>query len=149
MGGFEGGDEGGFWDEDAIATLIKTPQEAKTKENFEIDYDGDVSRIKVSQEGSCESISFIPCECESFSIENIENTTLKTHPLYKAYRALLEQTADTDIETYFETHMVVLQAKTSTELTLNQQDILFFMRLLKEACNLVISDRELQELSKD
>ena len=63
MGGFAGGDEGGYWDEDSISILNKKPKNTnREKVNIQTK-DGNFSY---------ECISFVPCKCKSFTIEGCD-----------------------------------------------------------------------------
>jgi len=143
MGGFEGGDEGGFWDEDAILTLIEKPQ--KNKEIFYIETNEFGCSIKVPSKGLYVKISLVECECESFVIEGSDDVEIPSDTLYKAYQALLSYTCDTDLEDFINGHKVIVTKNSSCSSTLsaNEFDTLSFMRLLKDACNLILSDDDL------
>ena len=39
-------------------------------------------------------IAFVPCECESFTIEGCDGVPLESNTIYKAYKALNDYTGD-------------------------------------------------------
>ncbi|MDA7818474.1 4-(cytidine 5'-diphospho)-2-C-methyl-D-erythritol kinase [Sulfurimonas sp.] len=172
MGGFEGGDEGGFWDEDAIKTLIDKPNNP-TKEKSFIESDGSIYSIKAHAKVNIflkitghkdgfhtllsrfmrvdnlyDTISFVPANCKEFSIEGCDDIPLKSNTIYKAYKALCDYTNDSDIEEFFLTHKVVVTKEIPSQAGLGggSSDASAFMLLAKEVCNLVISTDELSKV---
>jgi len=177
MGGFEGGDEGGFWDVDAISSLIEkqnnTKSKNKNREKSYIETNDSGYRIKahakvniflkvtghkdgyhtllsrfVRVEDVYDTISFIPCKCENFTIEGCDDIPLESNTIYKAYKALNEFTADSDIEDFFYEYKVVVTKRIPSQAGLGggSSDAAAFMRLLKEVCNLIISTDELAKI---
>lgn len=140
MGGFEGGDEGGFWDEDAIATLIKKQNSSllKSKPKVIIQKKDSVYSLKGDT-----TLSIVPHNCKSFTIEGCENIPLESNTIYRAYKALIELTCDSDIEEFFYAHKVHLTSYKPSSNSLN------FLLLTKELCNLALSDAELHKISKE
>lgn len=151
MGGFEGGDEGGFWDIDAISTLVDKQNDNKSKHTNRAKH-----HIKTSESGFSikaharkgelfDTISFVPCECETFSIEGYDDIPIESNSIYKAYQALCDFTNDSDIEDFFYEHKVVLSKGIPSNMGLGgaSADAAAFMLLLKEVCNLVLSSDEL------
>ncbi|MDF1876250.1 hypothetical protein JHD47_00280 [Sulfurimonas sp. SAG-AH-194-L11] len=134
MGGFEGGDEGGFWDEDAIETLIKKQNNKKTSTKAKVLVKSINGAYTLSGDPS---ISIVPSSCASFTIEDSHSIPLESNTIYKTYKALLEFTCDSDIEELFSEHKVVVSSYTPTTAT-------SFLLLTKELCNLVLSENELQ-----
>lgn len=137
MGGFEGGDEGGFWDIDSIATLVDKTNENKSKNikkeklyvgtsdsGYSIKAYAKVnifSKITGNIEGKptilarCmrvedlyDIISFVPCKCSTFTIEGCEGIPLESNSIYKAYQAICDFTSDSDIEDFFHEHKVLV-----------------------------------------
>ena len=146
MGGFEGGDEGGFWDVDSISILIdeQHKNKPKKKEIFHITTNDLGYSIKVHEKGLYDTISFVSCACKSFKIEGCDDVPIESNVLYKAYQALLECTCDSDISDFFYEHKVVVTKAISSSVDLSgESDTFAFMRLLKETCNLILSDEEL------
>ena len=176
MGGFEGGDEGGFWDEDAISNLIYKPTPKNRHKDKSYLQKADSSylikahakiniflKIKKFQEQTpsflsrvvladniYDTISFVPCECEYFTIEGCEGVALENNSIYKAYEALIEFTADSDIEDFFCEYKVVVNKSIpyNSGLSGASSDASAFIRLVKEACNLVLSTDELIRIAK-
>ncbi|MDF1878617.1 hypothetical protein JHD46_03075 [Sulfurimonas sp. SAG-AH-194-C20] len=142
MGGFEGGDEGGFWDEDAIEQLIKKQESLKNHTNKP-------KKISIEIKGSAyflssdSSLSIVPTSCANFSIEGCDDIPQESNSIYKMYKALLSLTCDSDIEEFFYEHKVVVKCYSPT----SSADS--FLLLTKELCNLVLSERELQSIQED
>ena len=177
MGGFEGGDEGGFWDIDAISSLIdkqnnnkpKNPNKEKpfietndsgysikahAKVNIFLKITGHkdgyhtlLSRF-VRVQDLYDTISFVPCECESFTIEGCDDIPLESNTIYKAYQALNDFTTDSDVEDFFYEHKVVVTKHIPSQAGLGggSSDAAAFMRLVKEVCNLILSIDELAKI---
>jgi len=95
-----------------------------------------------------DTITFIPCKCETFTIEGCENVPLESNTIYKAYKALNDYTGDLDILNFFYTHKVVVAKRIPTQAGLGggSSDAAAFMRLVKEVCNLTISTEELAKI---
>ena len=174
MGGFEGGDEAGFWDEDTLPAHINNNNETKPKRmQSTIEKNGSVYTIKAHAkvniflkitghkdgyhtllsrfmmvEDLYDTITFKPCECDTFTIEGCEGVPLESNTIYKAYKALNAHTGDLDILNFFYKHKVVVTKRIPTQAGLGggSSDAAAFMRLVKEVCNLMISTKELAEL---
>ena len=177
MGGFEGGDEGGFWDIDSISVLVNKQDNDKAKnankEKIYIQTNESEYSIKahakvnvflkitghkdgyhtllsrfVRVENLYDTISFVPCECEVFTIEGCDDIPLESNTVYKAYKALCEYTPDTDIVDFFHEHKVVVTKRIPSEAGLGggSSDGAAFMRLVKEVCNLILSSDELAKI---
>ena len=171
MGGFEGGDEGGFWDDENDYIYSKpTP---KNTEKSTIEKNNDVYSIRahakvniflkitghkdgyhtllsrfVRVEDLYDTIQFVPCECETFTIEGCEDVPLASNTIYKAYKALNEQTGDLDILNFFYKHKVVVTKRIPSQAGLGggSSDAAAFIRLVKEVCNLILSTEELAQI---
>ena len=180
MGGFEGGDEGGFWDIDAISDLIKkkdkTPSNNLNKpkpytQNKDSSYSINAhakihifskitgeeddnftlfSRV-IRVEELYDTISFVPCKCESFTLEGCGEIPLEKNSIYKAYLSLCDYTADSDIIDFFEDYKVVVTKRIAMKsgLGASASDAASFLRLLKEVCNLIISTQELVKIANN
>ena len=179
MGGFEGGDEGGFWDIDSIATLIDQQNNTKSKHpnrgksyietsdsGYSIKAHAKVTiflKITGHKYGSLtllsrfmrveelyDTISFVPCTCETFTIEGCDNIPLESNTIYKAYHALIDYTSDSDIIDFFDEHKVVVTKRIVSSVGLggSASDAAAFMHLLKEVCNLVVSTDELAKIGR-
>ncbi|MCO4844440.1 MAG: 4-(cytidine 5'-diphospho)-2-C-methyl-D-erythritol kinase [Sulfurovum sp.] len=177
MGGFEGGDEGGFWDIDSIATLIDQQNNTKSKhpnrgksyiETSDSGYsikahakvniflkitghkDGCYTLLSrfIRVEELYDTISFVPCKCETFSIEGCDDIPLESNTIYKAYNALIDYTSDSDIVDFFYEHKVVVTKRIPSQSGLGggSSDAAAFMCLVKEVCNLILSSGELAKI---
>ncbi len=95
-----------------------------------------------------DSIHFVPCECDSFTIEGCENVPLTSNTIYKAYKALNDYTGDLDILNFFYKHKVVVTKRIPSQAGLGggSSDAAAFMRLVKKVCNLMISTEELAKI---
>lgn len=175
MGGFEGGDEAGYWDidelnEDSIndniskgtksgKTMIEKSDsgysiKAHAKVNIFLKITGHkegyhtlLSRF-MRVEDLYDTIAFVPQECESFTIEGCEDIPLESNTIYKAYKALNAHTGDLDILNFFYKHKVVVTKRIPSQAGLGggSSDAAAFMRMVKEVCNLMISTEELAQL---
>ena len=171
MGGFEGGDEGGFWDEPT--TPIGVNPMAKRKEKTTIEKNDAGYSIKAHAkvniflkitgykdgyhtllsrfmrvEDLYDTITFVPCECEHFTIEGCDDIPLESNTIYKAYKALNNYTGDLDILEFFYKHKVVVTKRIPNQAGLGggSSDAAAFMRLTKELCNLILSTKELAKI---
>ena len=152
MGGFEGGDEGGFWDEDSIASLIKKQDSSKPnpdKKTYILTSNSSYS-IKVHSKVNehYDTISFVPCDYQTFTIEGYNDTPIESNIIYKAFQTLVDFTDDQDIEEFFHTHKVVVTKGIPSSAELEREPSLAaaFLLLTKEVCNLVLNDSELDEI---
>ena len=149
MGGFEGGDEGGFWDIDPLPVSINKGSALSpngvNKKKFDIERDDDRYSIKVHPKELYNAISFIPCKCETFTIEGYDTTPVESTTIFKAFIVLTNATGDTDIVEFFYTHKVVVTKciPDSTDLERSACDTGSFIYLLKEVLNLVLTTDEL------
>ena len=106
-----------------------------------------ISRF-VKVEDLYDTIEFVPCECESFTIEGCDDIPLESNTIYKAYKALNDATGDLDILNFFYKHKVVVIKRIPSQAGLGggSSDAAAFMRLVKEACNLLISKDDLADI---
>ncbi|MDF1883024.1 hypothetical protein JHD49_03645 [Sulfurimonas sp. SAG-AH-194-C21] len=141
MGGFEGGDEGGFWDVDAIDVLIAKQNGPKltSKKQAKVIIETKNSAYSIKDDSS---ISIVPHNSTTFTIEGCDETPLESNTIYKTYKALVELTCDSDIVDFFYEHKVVLTKYTPDSSSLS------FLVLVKELCNLVLSECELQTIKE-
>jgi len=95
-----------------------------------------------------DSITFVPCACDTFTIEGCDGVPLKSNTIYKAYKVLNDHTGDLDILNFFYKHKVVVTKRIPSQAGLGggSSDAAAFMRLVKEVCNLMISTEELAKL---
>lgn len=176
MGGFEAGGEGGYWEEDQIArmqsqngTSTKTKQSkpiiertedggyrtnAHAKVNIFLKITGHedgyhtlLSRF-MRVEDLYDTITFVPCQCDTFTLEGCEGVPLESNTIYKAYKALNDFTGDLDILNFFYAHKVVVTKRIPSEAGLGggSSDAAAFMRMVKEVCDLMLSTDELAKI---
>jgi len=95
-----------------------------------------------------DTIKFVPCLCETFTIEGCESVPLESNTIYKAYKALNDYTGDLDILNFFYKHKVVVTKRIPSQAGLGggSSDAAAFMRLVKETCNLMLSTKELAKI---
>ncbi|MDF1881255.1 4-(cytidine 5'-diphospho)-2-C-methyl-D-erythritol kinase [Sulfurimonas sp. MAG313] len=175
MGGFEGGDEGGFWDDEDLHTFNTKKIQPPHKDKIDIQVKNSIYSIKayakitiflkitgykdghhtllsrfMRVQNVYDTISIIPCTCETFSIEGCDNITLEENTIYKAYKALLQYTNDSDIEDFFYEHKVIVKKRIPMQADLGggSSDAASFMHLVKEMCNLLLSVEELAQIGR-
>lgn len=95
-----------------------------------------------------DTITFEPCECDTFTIEGCEDIPLESNTIYKAYKVLNEYTGDLDILEFFYRHKVVVIKRIPSQAGLGggSSDAAAFMRLVKEVCRLMLNTEELAKL---
>jgi 4-diphosphocytidyl-2-C-methyl-D-erythritol kinase len=95
-----------------------------------------------------DTIEFVPCKCDTFTIEGCEDIPLESNTIYKAYKALNDYTGDLDILNFFYAHKVVVTKRIPTQAGLGggSSDAAAFMRLTKEVCNLMVTTKELAKI---
>jgi 4-diphosphocytidyl-2-C-methyl-D-erythritol kinase len=95
-----------------------------------------------------DTIEFVPCTCERFTIEGCDEIPLESNTIYKAYKALNEHTGDLDILNFFYAHKVVVTKRIPAQAGLGggSSDAAAFMRLVKEVCKLTISTDTLAKI---
>jgi len=176
MGGFEADGEGGYWEDDQISRLqsqndTKLKNANKTKSDIEKTdagytikahakvniflkitghkegYHTLLSRF-IRVEDLYDTITFVPCECKTFTIEGCDGIPLESNTIYKAYKALNDHTGDLDILNFFYKHKVVVTKDIPSQAGLGggSSDAAAFMRLTKEMCNLMIGTKELAQI---
>lgn len=141
MGGFEGGDEAGFWEDTGpIFSVSKQKENKKKNDKLSINIDGLIYTIKIE-----------PAECDTFTLESPNTFKLKSNLLYKAYLKLYDYTNDSDIVDFFLENKVVLTKLPKA--SQNKQDtfssIVGFLLLIQDGCNLVLTQNELEQITKD
>jgi len=95
-----------------------------------------------------DTIEFVPCECDTFTIEGCDDVPLESNTIYKAYKALNEHTGNINILNFFDKHKVVVTKRIPSQAGLGggSSDGAAFMRLAKEVCKLTITIEELAAL---
>ncbi len=95
-----------------------------------------------------DTIEFVPCQCDSFTIEGIDNLSKKDNIIYKAYLALNQYTGDLDILEFFYNHKVVVKKNIPMGAGLGggSSNAATFINMVKEACNLKVSTQELAKI---
>ena len=154
MGGFEGGDEAGFWDIDIPPTSMVQHNKSISKRKslaasfIEKSDSGYSIKAHAKVKGSYDTISFVPCECETFTIEGCDDIPLKLNSIYKAYKALLDYTNDSDIADFFYEHKIVVTKGIPLQEDLGgaASDAAAFILLVKEVCNLILCSDELANI---
>jgi 4-diphosphocytidyl-2-C-methyl-D-erythritol kinase len=77
-----------------------------------------------------DTISFVPCSCDTFTLEGCDGVALESNTIYKAYQALL--TPFPALETFFQTHKVVVTKRIPSQAGLGggSSDAGAFLRLV-------------------
>lgn len=178
MGGFSDNYEGGFWDqkgnakmEEEKTQLLNTPESRSFKPVIETS--NDIYSIKayakiniflkitghkegyhtllsrfMRVENLYDTISFVPCPCNTITIEGCEGVPTASNTIYKAYKALIDYTHEEEIEKFFQEYKVTVSKKIPSQAGLGggSSDAAAFMHLVKEVCNLPINTKELAKV---
>jgi len=96
-----------------------------------------------------DTIEFVPCECNNFSIDGCEDIELESNTIFKAYEALNSYIDNTKVIDFFKNHKVVVDKQIPQQAGLGggSSDGAAFMRLVNEVCELNISTDDLATLS--
>ena len=147
MGGFEGGDEGGYWDDD-IPTVL--PKANKTQSYVQKGTSNYTVQAYSEKENVFDTISLVPCICKAFTLDDYRSTPIEQSDIYKSYNALLEYTNDIEIEELFYEYKIVITKNTlsspAEKSTLSHAEA--FLHLVKELCNLLLRCDEIKEIVK-
>jgi hypothetical protein len=136
MGGFEGGDEAGFWEveEDSSPYGISNTLNYKQYDILEQD-----ENYLIKVDNFDIGMTFVPQNSNQLTIEGC-----KSDIIYKAYESLVKFTDDMEIIEFFQNHKVVVKTlKTNDETILGA----LFILLTKDVCNLVLDNSELEEIA--
>ena len=95
-----------------------------------------------------DTITFVPQECDTFTIEGCEGVARDSNTIFKAYKALNTETGDLDILEFFYHHKVVVEKRIPSQAGLGggSSDAAAFMRLVNEVCNLKLCIERLSEI---
>ncbi len=95
-----------------------------------------------------DTITFEPCECDSFTIEGCDDVPTKSNTIYKAYSALLKHSNSEALSDFFKKHKVVVTKKIPSQAGLGggSSDAAAFMRLVNEVCDLQIETETLAQI---
>ncbi len=95
-----------------------------------------------------DTITFEPCECDTFTIEGCNDVPTKSNTIYKAYNALLKHSNSEALSHFFTKHKVVVIKHIPSQAGLGggSSDAAAFMRLVNEVCNLQIETEALAKL---
>jgi hypothetical protein len=137
MGGFEGGDEAGFWEISENNFLEKTSK-AQSEKKYQIIQEGSLYKIIAYE--SNQTIIFIPFHSMKLTVEGY-----KTDIITKVYNTLLEFTDDMEIIEFFHEYKVFIETSQSPKIDEKVLGILFLL-LTKDVCNLVLNENELKEI---
>jgi len=95
-----------------------------------------------------DTIEFVECKCDSFTIEGVDGVDIKDNIIYKAYKALNIHTGDLDILNFFYNYKVVVKKNIPFGAGLGggSSNAATFINMVKEACKLKISTDELAKI---
>ncbi len=173
MGGFEGGDEAGYWEVTPPACSSKKEQYDKLLHTSYKDgiytirsYGRITLYLKITGivNDNCtllsrvmrinnlyDTLHFVPQNGSGFCIEGCEDIPLEDNSIFKVYKALLNATQDSDIEEFFQAHAVRIDKRIpiSSGFDAAASNAASFLMLAKEACSLVLSTQELIDISAE
>lgn len=92
----------------------------------------------IQLENLYDTISFIPCECETFTIEGVAGVELKNNTIYKAFVALSDYSGNLDLLDFFYHHKVVVTKNIPSQAGLGggSSDAGAFLRLANKVCDI-------------
>jgi len=135
MGGFAGGDEAGFWDEE----LFKLSKSSNFKKK---------QTALICIDSLYYTLALKPAKNTTFQIEGLAQD--KQVLFKELYKALLKETQDEDIKDFFRAHTLLFEP-VHQEQKLLDEDIdnsFTFLSFIKESCSLVLTQQELKEIAK-
>lgn len=152
MGGFEGGDEAGFWDEESDLGLIFKPNKV-TRFNLKHHMYSDEHCLTLdvyTPTGDCfAKLHFIKSFSNTFVVETPPETMYFKDAIVLAYNNLVDETNDFEIEEFFNAYKTMVELieiipKAHMQASLTAA----FLLLTKETCNLILSTKELETIAK-
>jgi len=95
-----------------------------------------------------DTISFVPCKCDSFTIEGMDNVDFKSNTIYKAFVSLNDHTGNLDILNFFLHHKVVVKKNIPSLAGLGggSSDAGAFLRLANKVCDLQLDTPTLAKI---
>ncbi|RRS31240.1 MAG: 4-diphosphocytidyl-2C-methyl-D-erythritol kinase [Epsilonproteobacteria bacterium (ex Lamellibrachia satsuma)] len=95
-----------------------------------------------------DTITFVPCSCNTFTIEGCEEVPLESNTIYKAYRALNDFIGSAEIFNFFHEYKVFVDKQIPSQAGLGggSSDAAAFMRLVNKVCGLNISIENLAKI---
>ncbi len=141
MGGFEGGDEGGFWEEAEI--FNPRPKRSNSKH---------ISYTQLKEKRWC--LYFVESEgIGNFilpkELEDVKETIIQK--LTQLTDLLLKQSQDSDIEEFLQEHSLLFEEFSPTELQDTKELSLgeLFLEQIKESLSLILTPKEIEALTQE
>lgn len=141
MGGFEGGDEGGFWEEAEI--FNPRPKRSDSKSINYTKLQEKKWRLHfVESEGARAFV--LPNELKDMKEQIIQTLT-------RLADLLLKESQDSEIEEFLQEHSLLFEELAPTELQATRELTLeeLFLEQLKESLNLILTPKEIEALIKE
>lgn len=160
MGGFEGGDEAGFWEEPQLLAPSKKSHQPQhvidyedgqwhlTLPDYQVDVGPDGQRAFTKKDVGFVHMSIVPAKKDSSLFNGVESRN-EIALLKSCYDGLLEHTADSDIEEFFQDHCFKIALNGGVDDDYSGALCAGVMLLIKEACSLVITLNEMESILKD
>ena len=95
-----------------------------------------------------DTITLVPQQCDTFTIEGCHGVPTGSNTIYKAYQVLQVYTRSTILETFFKTHKVTVTKRIPSQAGLGggSSDAAAFIRLVNKVCELKLSVETLANL---
>lgn len=95
-----------------------------------------------------DTITLVPQQCDTFTIEGCHGVPTGSNTIYKAYQVLQGYTRSTTLETFFKTHKVTVTKRIPSQAGLGggSSDAAAFIRLVNKVCELKLSVETLANL---
>ena len=147
MGGFEGGDEAGFWDIEAhiepVFASQKSKHHAPPHHVIEVS-EGYVIPIYIDEN---HQIGTLHCLRAPVFIEGLVSVESLPERIKMVYRNLLEVTQDFEIDEFFSEHSIHIEiSKECDPLMIETASAVAFLLLSKEVCSLLLNRSELESI---